>query len=426
MLTRDTFLFLGLVSYLLGSLPLENFLQKICGDFSCQRWFRGLPSSLLPFLANLVKGAAAVFLARLLVGSPMAQVIAGLTVLAGHYWPFFARMRGSTGFAVLAGALVVLSPVVLMLLLLVWVAVYFSFEKPLAGHIACILALPIVLWQVKRFDLYILFGVLAAGMVGYRLLNEESGWRKRARRLLLLLLFCSLATAGFFNRYVYRGFGMQIDMIRSGNPELPFVAITFDDGPDPLYTPAILDILAAYNVKATFFMVGRHVEKYPEIARRIVEEGHDIGNHTHTHRSLVPLDPKKVYEEIVRCEEIILGACGRRPYLFRPPRGIYSQVVRDIAHAREYTLVLWSVSSQDWREISSREVTARILERVTGGDILLFHDSGNLISAQGGYRYNTVRALPKILAGLEKKGLVPVTMREMLIIKGLTHTEEEA
>jgi peptidoglycan-N-acetylglucosamine deacetylase len=214
-------------------------------------------------------------------------------------------------------------------------------------------------------------------------------------------------------------------MIRRGNPELPYVAITFDDGPDPVYTPAILDILAEHQVRATFFLVGRHVELYPEIARRIVDEGHDIGNHTYTHRSLVPLPPERVYEEIVLTEQIIEDVTGRRPYLFRPPRGIYSQAVREIAVQRQYTLCLWSVSSQDWQEISTREVTSRILNHVCGGDILLFHDSGNLLSAQGGYRHQTVRALPAILDGLTEKGLTPVSMHELIAIKGLTHAEPE-
>lgn len=202
------------------------------------------------------------------------------------------------------------------------------------------------------------------------------------------------------------------------------MAITFDDGPDPRFTSQILDILAEYDVKATFFLVGRHVEEYPDIARRILDEGHDIGNHTYSHRSLVPLHPDRVYQEILRSEEIIAEVTGQRPYLFRPPRGVYSQVVRDIINDRQYTLCLWSISSQDWLEISSREVASRALKPVTGGDILLFHDSGNFISAQGGSRYNTIKALPVILEGLEEKGLTPVSMHELILLKGLTQVEK--
>lgn len=427
MFARDTFLFIALIAYILGSLPTENLLHRLCqrSNFPSLWEFPGERRYFAPFLANASKGILAVLAARLYIGTPMAMILAGLAVLIGHYWSFLAHFRGGTGIGVLFGALLVMAPIVIPFLIAVWLVSYISLENYHKSHILTTVALPLILWQTKRFDLYIIFGTLAALLVGYHLLGEERDHKKRVRQLAFVLLLGSFLTLGFINRYVYRGFGMQVDMIRQGNPELSYVAITFDDGPDPMYTPAILDILAEHNVKATFFMVGRHVEQNPEIARRIVDEGHDIGNHTFSHRSMVPLHPQKVLDEVVRCEDIIKKVTGKRPYLFRPPRGVYSQTVRDIAIDRQYTLVLWSLSSQDWREITSREITDRILNHVCGGDILLFHDSGNLISADGGNRNNTVLALPKILKGLGEKGLVPVTVQEMLIIKGLTHVEDE-
>ncbi len=426
MFAVDTFLFVAFLAYLLGSLPTEKVCSYYChGKFPFLWEFPGGKKYLLSFLANLIKGVLALLFAHLLIGTAMAAGLAGLAVLCGHYWSCFTRFNGGTGIGVLFGALLVFAPGVLPYLVLIWVSVYLLTKNPLYGGITAVMALPLAMWQVMRHDLYIAFGLLAALLVGYHLLGVNDHRKRIVRQVAFVLLISSLLTTGFFTRYVYRGFGTQLDMIRQGNPELPFVALTFDDGPDPLYTPAILDILAQHNVKATFFVVGRHVELYPDIARRIVAEGHDIGNHTYSHRSLIPLGTERVLEEIIRCEEIIEAVTGERPYLFRPPRGVYSQAVREILNERQYTLALWSISSQDWRESSSRIITQNILQSVCGGDILLFHDSGNIISAQGGNRYNTVSALPVILAGLEEKGLIPVTMSEMLIIKGLTHVEED-
>lgn len=425
MIARDTFLFVVLASYLLGSIPTDALVCSIMKKARpSSPWeFPGIGEHYPEFMLNILKGVTALLVARLLIGSPMAQALAGVFVITGHYWPAFFRLQSRTGYGVVTGVLAVLSPQALPILILIWLITFVMLKSPYHSHYVTTLALPLVLWQTMRFDLYIAFGCVTAFLVCYQLLGECSR-RRIIRRTAFILIFCSMLTLGFFSRYVYRGFGVQYDLVRVGNPELPFVAITFDDGPNPLYTPAVLDILAEHGIKATFFMVGRHVEQYPEIARRIVAEGHDIGNHTYSHRSLVPLSPEKVYEEIVRAETIIEEVTGKRPHLFRPPRGVYSQTVRDIAAKRSYTICLWSISSQDWREISSREVTSRVLEHVCGGDILLFHDSGNLVSAQGGYRQNTIRALPIILAGLEERGLTPVSMQELMLIKGITHVEE--
>jgi peptidoglycan-N-acetylglucosamine deacetylase len=423
-LVRDTFLFILLSAYLLGSLPTDALVRRLFRKTgpSMQWEFPGIGEHYREFMLNIVKGMAALFVARLLIGSPVSQALAGLAVIAGHYWPLLFRLQSRFGFGVLIGVLALLAPVTLPVLIVIWISSYLLFQSPFLSHYLTTLALPVVLWQVMRFDLYIAFGTVAAFLVSYQLLGQCTR-RTAIRRTAFVLIFSSLLTLGFFSRYVYRGFGVQFDLIRTGSPDFPYVALTFDDGPDPLYTPAILDILAEHNVKATFFLVGRHVEQYPDIARRIADEGHDIGNHTYSHRSLVPLHPDKVFEEIVRAEQLIEEVTGQRPYLFRPPRGVYSQTVRDIAAERQYTICLWSVSSQDWQEISFREVTSRILSYVCNGDILLFHDSGNLVSAQGGYRYNTVRALPLILAGLEEKGITPVSMQELMVIKSLTHVE---
>jgi peptidoglycan/xylan/chitin deacetylase (PgdA/CDA1 family) len=218
---------------------------------------------------------------------------------------------------------------------------------------------------------------------------------------------------------------LQQELFRVGNRDLPFIALTFDDGPDPLYTPRILDILKEKEVPATFFLIGRHARQYPDIVRRMAEEGHDIGNHTHSHRNLYGLDEPNTWSEIAQADEIISDIIDSKIYLFRPPRGMYTQATIKFAHELQYTTVLWSISSRDWAEISTGNVARNILRNTKGGDILLFHDSGSIIGTSGGYRYNTVNALPSIIDGLRAQGFHFVTVSQLMMIAGLTEGDNE-
>ncbi|KKM09298.1 hypothetical protein SY88_19860 [Clostridiales bacterium PH28_bin88] len=242
-------------------------------------------------------------------------------------------------------------------------------------------------------------------------------------RALFVCLVLAIVTLTLFNRYVYRGFGMQVDVLRRGTPDFKVVALTFDDGPDIRYTPQILDILKKYDAKATFFLVGKHVEEHPQIARRIVQEGHEVGNHTYSHYNMLKASPARQVEELTRAEAVIKNATGERTSLFRPPRGLYDANLQGPLHDRGYSLVLWSVTSGDWLEISSRDIVNNILKRAGPGDVLLFHDSGNLISGGGGNRLNTVQALPHLLEELKREGYTFVTMTQLMIISGLTGGE---
>ena len=134
--------------------------------------------------------------------------------------------------------------------------------------------------------------------------------KRRAVKAALFILSIVLAISTLFGTltfYVYNGIGHQPDIYRSGNRSSNMVALTFDDGPSPEFTPAILDILREYNVPATFFMVGAHVEKYPEIAQRIVEEGHEIGNHTYNHRNIPTLSTMDLNKELLEATAAITG-----------------------------------------------------------------------------------------------------------------------
>ncbi len=245
-------------------------------------------------------------------------------------------------------------------------------------------------------------------------------WRQRLRRLSYASAIFLLFFAFFLNRYVYRGFGMQVELFRKGPPEAHVVALTFDDGPDPRFTPAVLDILAEEDVPATFFMVGKHVEKYPHLAQQVLEAGHEIGNHTYSHANLLQAPLGRIAAEIERGEKAIFNATGLRPSLFRPPRGLYEAKLMEETRERGYTIALWSLSSNDWLEMRPVDISRTILQNVTPGDIILFHDSGNLIRAEGGERLPTVRSLGPIIKGLKEQGYDFVTVTELLILSGLS------
>jgi peptidoglycan/xylan/chitin deacetylase (PgdA/CDA1 family) len=158
-------------------------------------------------------------------------------------------------------------------------------------------------------------------------------------------------------------------------PASKAVALTFDDGPHPDWTPRTLDMLAATGVKATFFLVGREAEKHPAIVRRIVEEGHAVGGHSYDHTVITARPPAALVADLDHCREAITHAGGTPTRLFRPPKGEVSfGAIRTVCRAG-YTLVHWSKTFSDYR----KDGTAALLERIEqqsarGGDILLFHD----------------------------------------------------
>lgn len=225
--------------------------------------------------------------------------------------------------------------------------------------------------------------------------------------------FFFIFLAGFISYFEYHGLGPQEGIIRRG-PDLKVVALTFDDGPSPKYTPRVLDILRKEEVKATFFLVGKHVEKYPDLAKRIVEEGHEIGNHTYSHRDLVPATRKVIIKEVKKAEKVIEEACGVRPIFLRPPRGIYSNAVRKLLLNLGYIILLWSLSSLDWSGASPKLILSRVKRYVGRGSIILFHDSGALIKPEGGSRENMVKALPEVIKYLKNSGYKFVTISELV------------
>lgn len=192
-------------------------------------------------------------------------------------------------------------------------------------------------------------------------------------------------------------------------PEKP-IALTFDDGPWPNSTSQVLDVLKKSNVKATFFMVGMQVQKYPQLLKQVVANGHAIGNHTWSHQ-YAHYNESAAAREIDRTAEIVYKITGVKTSLFRPPAGILNNGLVTYAHEKKYAVVMWSVDSKDWR---SRRTTTQafidnVLKEAKPGGIVLLHDGG-------GDRSNTVQALPQLIAQLKKHGYKFVTVPELLEI----------
>jgi peptidoglycan-N-acetylglucosamine deacetylase len=184
------------------------------------------------------------------------------------------------------------------------------------------------------------------------------------------------------------------------------VALTFDDGPHPEGTPAALEALRGQGVRATFFLAGEQVERFPELAREIAAADHEIGLHCHRHRNQLRLTPGQIREDMRRGEAAIVDATGRPPRLHRPPYGIYS--AWGLAHARRrYALLLWSRWGHDWRASATAEsIAAEGAGTLVAGDVVLLHDADHYSDA--GSWQATVTALPQIIERIREQGLEPV------------------
>src|SRR5690606_12707603 len=179
------------------------------------------------------------------------------------------------------------------------------------------------------------------------------------------------------------------------------VCLTFDDGPDPVYTPAILDVLAAYNAKATFFVLGEAAETYPQLVERIVAEGHSIGNHTYSHPHPWFTSEEIAKEEVEKTSHIIQQITGIRPRWFRPPYGRLRIPMRRQAALNNMETVLWNHSIVDWGMLGNASGIRSRLSRIKAGDIVLMHDG----QREHNRPDNLLRYLPGFLASLPGKEL---------------------
>ena len=192
------------------------------------------------------------------------------------------------------------------------------------------------------------------------------------------------------------------------------IALTFDDGPDPAWTPRVLDRLAAGGVRATFFVVGERAERAPDVVRRMAAEGHEIGNHSWSHKSLWLCGPRATTDEIARAHEGIAALAGTPPRHFRPPWGMVNAAMFGAVRRVGERCVFWSIQPEGQRPAAADRQVAYVLRRAHAGAIVDLHDAEGTPGASA----RLVDALPAMLDGLRERGYTFVTVRELLAARG--------
>jgi peptidoglycan-N-acetylglucosamine deacetylase len=191
------------------------------------------------------------------------------------------------------------------------------------------------------------------------------------------------------------------------------ISLTFDDGPAGRFTEQVLDILREHHVPATFFVCGRNVETHPDLLRRIVAEGHEVGNHTYSHPFVYFKSRRRIAAEIDRTQAIIEGAVGFRPSIFRPPYGARWFGLVPTLLERDMHLILWSATGYDWKK-DVQGIVDSALQELKPGAVILLHDGRETRSDAEIDRSRTVQALPMILAGARQRGYTFAPLREFL------------
>jgi len=159
--------------------------------------------------------------------------------------------------------------------------------------------------------------------------------------------------------------------LSEAQPRKKKIAITFDDGPHPVYTLKLLDGLAQRNVKATFFIIGESAERYPEVIKRIYAEGHLIGNHTYSHVQLTCISSTRAIEEIRKTNDIVASITGETVRYIRPPFGLYNKT---LAASSNLIPILWTVDPRDWSVLNTNSVVSHVVKKVKENDVILLHD----------------------------------------------------
>lgn len=193
----------------------------------------------------------------------------------------------------------------------------------------------------------------------------------------------------------------------NGSTSLHEIALTFDDGPHPIYTLQVLHILQEYGVKATFFCIGRQIPAYASIVQQVNRAGNLVADHTWDHFDMTRLSVTSMQWELFRTADVIQQVTGVRPILFRPPYGSINTTVKDVSTQLGLTPIMWNVDPSDWRLPGTDTIIQRVLANTGNGSVILMHDGG-------GNRSQTVQALPQIIAGLQQRGFRFVTVEQLL------------
>ncbi|THF79965.1 polysaccharide deacetylase family protein [Cohnella fermenti] len=225
----------------------------------------------------------------------------------------------------------------------------------------------------------------------------------------------------FIPGLISRVFGFRV--FRRGRAERE-IAITFDDGPNPLYTPQLLDLLKKHDAKATFFVVGAKAEKHPDIIKRMYDEGHSLGIHNYVHRSNWIMSPRTVKRQVQRTSDAIFAITGRRPIYYRPPWGILN--LFDFSLLRHYQIVLWSGMFGDWKVKPGAETLYRKMRKqLAPGEVFVLHDCGTTFGADEEAPAHMLLALERILQDGDRMGLRYVGIGELMEITETMKADEK-
>ena len=225
--------------------------------------------------------------------------------------------------------------------------------------------------------------------------------------MILLYILCFSAVSYSLTENIQRS-----PVIWAGSTGNSYVALTFDDGPKPEYCIPILDVLDKYDVKATFFIIGREARWHPDLVHRIVQSGHDLGNHTYSHFRLDSLSREQVYTELKATNEIIFSIIGMRPLYFRPPGGRFNGMVLEEVQKNNMIVINWTLNAGDYTVASkyfknlkqAKDIESKIVNNCKNGDIILMHNGGG----------PTIESLPNIIIKLKEKGFTFVTVSDLL------------
>ncbi len=216
---------------------------------------------------------------------------------------------------------------------------------------------------------------------------------------LLVFLPCeSLSTPYFEDRLIYKV-----------ETKEKVVAITFDDGPHPIYTPEILDVLDKYRIKASFFMIGSEMDKHPDIVKEVLKRGHVVGNHTYHHYgNLKEAKEEVILSELKQWDQTLEKICGQKTNLFRPPRGFISGAILPVAEKNGDSTIMWTICADNRKALTPELMAKRVEENVGQGGIILLHDGVSTV------RWKDVKASELIIESLSAQGYRFVTVPELI------------
>ena len=189
-----------------------------------------------------------------------------------------------------------------------------------------------------------------------------------------------------------------------------YMALTFDDGPYPPYTDRLLDVLKEKEAHATFFLVAEQAQRYPELVKRALAEGHTVGLHAFRHRDFLKLTEEERQNDLAQGKKVLHGITGKEPVYWRPPHGFRDFSVMEAAAAEKLTVVNWSVIPRDWTGIGKQEIQSRVMDKAENGAIVLLHDGDSPFYKAS--RQPTVDAVALLIDSLREKGYHLVSLEE--------------